>query len=190
MNRLIVSLIGRGATGKSSSAKYLAQHYGFMIFSFSDVIREYANSEGIPLRKRSDFAQTHAKLLKERGWDYSVQRALSLQSNRICIDDVRSPRYAEIIRNAGGKEIAFDCSTALRFSHARNHPDKARYPDSIEQFMQNEHEDDITTIAAGLEFDVESLIPKADYHIEATGTLEDTFSQLDEIMKLLAIKPL
>ncbi len=187
MNKVIISLIGPGAVGKTSSAKYLAQNYGFTTFSFSDVIREYANSEDIPLRKRSDFALAHAQLLKERGWDYSVQKALSLQSNRICIDDVRSPRYAEIIRSAGGKDIAFFCPTRMRFAHTRNHPDKARYPDTIEGFIQNEQEDDRTTIGAGLAFDIDSLLRAADYHVQATGTLDDTFHQLDEIMKCLNI---
>lgn len=186
MNKITLYTIGYGASGKTSAGQYLQQKYGFVLFSFSAVIRDYAAAHNITLKNRHDYARTHAEMLEQNGWDYSLNLALELPDERICIDNVCSPKYAERIKQAGGISIAFDCPAGVRFAHIKNHPDKAKYPPTFEAFMQNERDDQATLIAPGLEFDTASLLESADYHIDATGTLEDTFRQLDDILQRIA----
>lgn len=182
MEKIIIYLVGHGGSGKTSAATYLQQKYNFTPFAFSASIREYAATNNIPLRKRADYANTHAEMLKKYGWDYVPQAALNSPDMRVCIDDVRSRRYAELIQRAGGVSIAFDCPLELRFAHTLNHPDRAKYPASLRAFMQNEQDDEATGIGAGLEFETDALMKLADHHIDATGSLRNTYDQLDDIV--------
>jgi len=185
MSKLIISLVGRPGTGKSSVAKHLEEKYGFTPFTFSTIIREYAAKNGIELTKRADYAATHAKMIAEHGWDYTLRIALSLSAKRICVDDLRSPKYAEVLRAAGGHEIAFDCPAEVRFAHVQEHGDKVKYPATFDEFMQAEHEDDATVIGPGLKFEIDELMKLADYHADASGSLEHTFEQVDVIVEAL-----
>jgi cytidylate kinase len=182
MEKTILYLIGYGGSGKTSSATYLRQKYNFSPFSFSSVIRDYASQRGIELKKRTDYARTHAIMLKHYGWNYTVNIGLNIQSDRICIDDVRSRKYAECIRQAAGVGIAFDCPAKIRFAHVKNHPDTAKYPRILAEFIKNERDDENETIAPGLEFETAALMESADYHIDASKSLKDTFAQLDVIV--------
>lgn len=189
MSKTILYLVGYGGSGKSSAAQYLQQKYGFVPFSFSAAIRDYAAEHNIALRSRLDYARTHAEMLSKNGWDYTLNLALQLPHDRICIDDVRSPKYADRIKQAGGMSIAFDCPPEVRFAHTQTHADKAKYPATFETFLQNERDDDATVIAPGLEFNIEQLLESADYHIDATGTLENTLEQLNSIIDRIVYHP-
>jgi cytidylate kinase len=183
MSKVILSLIGYGGSGKTSAANYLREKYDFTPFTFSVVIREYAAANGIELRNRIDYANTHAEMIKKYGWDYTLSIALGLKTNRLCIDDLRLRKYAEVIHGAGGKDIAFDCPVEARFSHVSNHPDKTKYPATLDVFMENEREDEAASIGVGLKFETASLMQEARYHLDASGSLDDTFRQLDSILR-------
>lgn len=185
MSRLIVSLIGYGGSGKSSAARHLSERYGFAVFTISSVIHEYASAHGLELRNRSDFARVHAEIIETLGPDHIPSVALGLPAVRLCVDGLRSRSYAEAFRAAEGKEIAFACPVELRFAHIRNHPDKVRYPNVLAEFIRGEQEDEKVIDTPGLKFETGELMRQADYHIDASGTLAQTLSQLDKIIEPL-----
>jgi hypothetical protein len=185
VQKVILYLIGYGGSGKSSAAAYLQATYGFAPFAFSSVIRDYASKNGIALKKRADYANAHAEMLARYGWDYTVGAGLDMPSDRICIDDVRTRKYAERIKQAGGVSIAFDCPTEIRFAHVRDHADRVKYPATLDAFVQNECDDEKATIGTGLEFETAALMESADYHVDASKRLVDTFRQLDAIITQL-----
>jgi len=186
MKRLIVSLIGHPASGKTSAAKHLEEKYGFKIFTFSNAIREYAAKNNIELKRRADYAHTHTRMLNEHGWDYTLRLALEQDADRLCIDDVRSPRFAEVLRAAGSIDIAFDCPSAIRFAHVSGkNADSAKYPDTQAAFLENEQEDNAVVIGSGLEFDTDNVMQSAPYRIDASGSLDNTYQQLDTIIAKL-----
>ncbi len=182
MQKILISLVGHPGSGKTSVARYLQEKHGFTPFSFSAVIRDYAAREGIRLEKRADYANTHARMLKEHGWDYTLQLALALDTERLCVDDMRVVRYAELLRREGGVEIAFDCPPETRFAHTQDHADTAKYPPDFATFIQNERDDDAVEIAPGLKFETDKVMQSADYHLDAAGTLEHTFEQINTII--------
>ncbi len=182
---MIISLIGHPASGKTSAAKHLEKTYGFTVFTFSKAIREYAAQNNIELKCRADYANTHARMLQEHGWDYTLRLALEQEATRLCIDDVRSPRFAEVLREAGSIDIAFDCPAAVRFAHVRENADSAKYPDTQEAFDRNEREDNEVVIGPGLEFNTDQVMKTANYHIDASGSLDNTLQQLDDIIAIL-----
>ncbi len=185
MTRVIVCLVGHPASGKTSAARYLEKNYGFTTFTFSAVIRDYAAKNDIELKQRADYANTHAHMLKEHGWDYTLQLALKLNTDRLCVDDLRSPRFAEALREAGSVDIAFDCPLAIRFAHLQGSTDSAKYPDTLEAFIENERKDNTVVIGPGLEFDTDRIMQNARYHIDASGTLVNTYRQLEKIISSL-----
>jgi dephospho-CoA kinase len=180
--KIIISLVGHPASGKTSAARYLEEKYGFTTFTFSKAIREYAARNNIELKRRADYANTHTRMLKEQGWDYTLKLALSQDVDRLCIDDVRSPRFAEVLRSAGSIDIAFDCPSAVRFAHAHGNADRAKYPTSQEAFDKNERDDNEVVIGPGLGFNTDQVMKTANYHIDASGTLNNTYEQLDKII--------
>ena len=182
MSKTIISLVGHPASGKTSAAKYLEEKYGFAIFTFSRAIRDYAQKNGIELTRRADYANTHARMLDENGWDYTLKLALGQSTDRLCIDDVRSPRFADVLRRAGSVDIAFDCPDVIRFNHVQESKDTAKYPRTPSSFFKNERADNKVVIGPGLEFNTGEVMRTATYHIDASGTLADTYSQLDKIL--------
>lgn len=188
MTKLVISLVGRPGSGKSTAAQHLQQAYGFSVFTFSAVIREFAAANNITLRKRADYAATSAKIYKKYGRGYMVNRALQLDATRICIDDVRSPRFVDIIRKAGGISVAFDCPTGVRFAHVHNHPDKTKYPPTLEAFIANEREDEAVNLGPGITFAIDDALQAADHHLDASGSLAYTLEQLDAIVKPLLVR--
>lgn len=188
MKKVIVSLVGYPASGKTSAAKYLEENYGFTVFSFSAAIREYAIKHDIALQRRADYANTHARMLREGGWDYTLKLALAQSADRLCVDDVRSPRFAAFLREAGSIDIAFDCPPAVRFAHTEGKAaDSAKYPGTQAAFAENERQDNEVVIGPGLEFDIDRVMEGCPYRIDASGTLEDTYGQLEAILRQLGI---
>lgn len=188
MSKVILSLIGRPGAGKTSAAKHLQEKYGFTPFNFGMVIRDYAAQNGIELKQRSDYANTHVEMIKKHGWDYTLNIALGLTDDYVCIDDLRSIKYVEAFAAAGGKTIAFDCPVAVRFAHVQAHPDKVKYPPTLEAFKQSEAEDEATLIAPELKFETDAVAQTADYHIDASGSLARTLEQLDQIVDAILAK--
>jgi cytidylate kinase len=185
VSRHIISLIGYGGSGKSSVANHLHEKYGSAVFTFSKVIREYIEANGLALKKRADFAQAHAAIIEKFGPSYMTAAILALPGELVCVDDLRSQLYSDVLRKAGGKTMAFECPPAIRFAHVRNHADKVKYPPTKEAFIRNEQEDETITLGAGLDLDTASLMQQADYHIDASKSLESTFRQTDAIIDSL-----
>jgi dephospho-CoA kinase len=185
MRKVILSLIGHGGSGKTSAARYLQEHYGFNTFTPSMVIRSYAAEHTIIPQKRADYANVLAKINRKHGLSYMTDMAFEIPGERLCFDDLRSPVYAQRLQEAGGLTIAFDCPAEVRFAHVREHPDRAKYPASFEAFVQNERDDEAVTLDAGLQFETSALMATADYHVDATGSLDETLQQIDTIVRPL-----
>jgi hypothetical protein len=92
-------------------------------------------------------------------------------------------RYSDILREAGGKLLAFDCPAAIRFAHVRQHPDEVKYPKTLAAFTRNERADAAVALGAGLTWDTDALLQQADYHIDATRPLHDVFMAVDDSLK-------
>lgn len=186
MAKTIVYLIGKAGSGKTSASKYLQDTYGFTPFTFSDAIRAYAATHNMPLNERADYARAHAAILAEHGIGYLIDLALNLPSDKLCLDGVRSRAYADLIRQAGGKAIAFDCPVDVRFARVKDSTDKAKYPDTLEAFMQSEADDEAAIEGSGITFETDALMTEANYHIDAAQSYDAVLKQLDTIIKPLA----
>ena len=188
MTKVIISLLGDGGAGKTSANKHLHDTYGFTVVTISAVLREYAKEQHIELRSRPDYARTHAALVKAHGPTYLPNFALGLPTELLCIDDLRTPIYADKFREAGGVEVAFDCPVEIRFAHVRDHPDIAKYPKTLAQFIRNEELDEQVEVGSGVTLEAAKMMRSADYHIDASDSLAHTLEQLDDIVKPLLEK--
>lgn len=185
MAKTIVYLVGRAGSGKTSAAKYLQEAHGFTFFTFSDAIRAYAVQHNLPLNERADYARAHSAILKEHGVGYMVNMALQIPTDRLCLDGVRSRAYADLIRQAGGIAIAFDCPVETRFSRIKDSADKAKYPTTLEAFVQSETDDEAAIEGSGITFETGALMEAAEHHIDATQHITAVRAQLDALVLLL-----
>lgn len=181
MAKTIVYLIGKAGSGKTSATKYLQERHGFTPFTFSTAIRAYAQQHNLPLGVRADYARAHAAILQEHGIGYMLDMALQLPGDRLCLDGVRSRAYADLIAQAGGKGIAFDCPVEVRFDRIKNSADTTKYPHTLEAFIKSEIDDETAIEGSGITFETEALMAEADYHIDAATSLPAVCEQLNAI---------
>lgn len=185
MSKLIISLVGYGGSGKTTIAKHLHNKYGFYTFTFSNVIRDYAKKYAVQLNKRADFAKVHSRIIDDFGVEFLPSLALKTDDDLVCIDNLSSLVYADYLRKRGGQEIAFVCPTEVRFSRTHSSGDSAKYPSTIEAFIQNEQEDEKVIIGHGVRIETPKVIKTADYHVDTDYPLVDVIREVDNIIDLV-----
>jgi adenylate kinase family enzyme len=138
-----LNIIGQAGSGKSTLATYLAERFGFGIFTPSDAIREYAKPRGIQLQTREDYVKAHAQMLQDNP-DAIIEPIVSSEEQRLLVDGLRVPTHVDILRQREGLiTLALDCSVAVRFEHMLAAPATRQYRDTtvpmtFEDFVANE----------------------------------------------------
>ena len=121
---IIIGLLGKAGSGKTSVAKYL-QLKGFRIISFAGPIKELAREYfGLTAEEVYETKPPHARtilqgigsLIREQiDENYFIQEAANkiryadLQAQQFCIDDIRLASEAEFIKDLGGIVIKIEC---------------------------------------------------------------------------------
>lgn len=182
MSKVIISLIGYGGSGKTTTSQRLQKEYGFYVFTFSNALRSYADKHRIQLNTRADYARVHARIIDKYGVGYLPSLALSTGADLVCVDNLSSVVYADYFRKLGGKEIVFDCPVEVRFSRTRDSSDSAKYPSTLETFIQNERDDEAVEIGQGVRIEPTKLIGGADYHVDASLPLPAVLERVDNII--------
>ena len=121
---IIIGLLGKAGSGKTSVAKYL-QLKGFRIISFAGPIKELAREYfGLTAEEVYETKPPHARtilqgigsLIREQiDENYFIQEAANkiryadLQAQLFCIDDVRLMAEAQFIKDLGGIVVKIEC---------------------------------------------------------------------------------
>lgn len=120
---IIIGLLGRAGSGKTSVAKHL-QAKGFRRISFADPIKELAKDyfnltdeeiETKPPHARAILQGIGSLIRQEIDENFFIQEAANkirysdLQAQQFCIDDVRLPAEAQFIKDLGGIVVKVKC---------------------------------------------------------------------------------
>lgn len=122
---IIIGLLGKAGSGKTSIAKYL-QAKGYRIISFADPIKELAKEyfgltaeevyETKPPQARTILQGIGSLIREQIDENYFIQEAANkiryadLQAQKFCIDDIRLAEEAQFIKDAGGIVVKVECS--------------------------------------------------------------------------------
>lgn len=178
--KLRLNIIGQAGAGKSTLATYLAERFGFGIFTPSDAIREYAKPRDIQLQTREDYVKAHAQMLQENP-DAIIEPIVSSGEQRLLVDGLRVPAHVEILRKRVGlMTLALDCSVEVRYEHKLAAPPTRQYRDmtvpmTFEDFVANEIIDN--TSADPSHPNVVTVMQMADHTIDSGQPLNTVHEQ-------------
>lgn len=171
-----IGLIGKLRAGKDAAAAYLAENYGYTRFAFGDSLKYdfHRRYPEIPRNPKPRLGyQYHGQLLREhideniwvRKCLAEVQRAY-YASFDFCavITDVRQLNEAHALKSAGYVLIRVEAPESIRIQRAIESGDTFNLRD----------------LTHDTETQLDGFV--ADYTVQNSGTLDELYRQIDEIM--------
>jgi len=142
-----MKLIGVGGTngsGKDTLGEFLADEYGWMFVSVSQILRDELKKEGLP-QDRHHTHQLSARWRRENGTgvliDKAVQKykASKADYNGLVVSSLRNPGEADEVHRLGGKVVWLDADIKLRYERAtsRSHG-RVEDKQTFEEFIDDE----------------------------------------------------
>jgi dephospho-CoA kinase len=175
--KLIIGLVGEKLAGKDTVANYLVKSKGAFHIRFTHILDEILTSLDLPLSRRNeiDLGLGLRKVFGDGVLGKAVvKRALSASEDFIVINGIRMDEMKNV-KEIGAKVIYVTAPVNLRFERYKQRHEKA--DDGVmnlEQFVQQEKE--LTEIG------IPELGKQADFKIENTGSVEELYKQVEEIL--------
>lgn len=183
MNKIIFGLVGPPACGKETVKRYLVEKYKAKDCRFSTILRDILARVDLP-NSRGNMQKLSTVLRANFGEDLLAKAiamdAMKLDSDIVVIDGVRRPTDIEHLNKLPSFIlIKIDAEPQLRYKRL---------------VARNENEgDDRKTFKQFLEdhkAEADSLIPMvmatAKHSIDNSGSFEDLYKQIDEIIKKIS----
>jgi len=175
---LVVGLIGKIGSGKTTVGRHLKETYGASEHRFSAILSDIL--ERLYLPQRREFLQALGACLRENlGQDVLVEafrKDLEKDpSNVLVVDGIRYENEVAMLRGLENSVLIYiDAPAGLRYERALARGERGEGSLSFEEFQDND--------SAETERRIEALKQEADYVIENSGTLEDLLGKVDAIM--------
>jgi dephospho-CoA kinase len=187
MVKLVLGLIGTIGAGKDVVSKYLQQKYNFFEIGMGDLVREELAGRDIA-ENRENLQAISKELTDKFGQAYwakkVVQRIKNSKCDYVVINGIR--RSVDVLtpkKEFGSqfKLLLVDADPQIRFERikARNRPGD---PQTLEAFKKQEAGE------YALYGDFDKAVKLADFKLDNSGTLEQTYSQIDKFIKNLLSK--
>lgn len=179
--KLIIGLVGESGSGKDTVADYLKEKYNAHLYRFADPLRE-ALELYLERISREDL-QWLAMRFKERFGKDILSRGLRKKIEKngrhiVAINGIRfmeDYNFVKSLPNAYVLYVTLDSKSRWERIHGRG--EKTDDAVSYEKFLEMERvETEIQTPEIG---------KKADFRLENTGTKEDLFARVGEIISSL-----
>ncbi|MGH7142104.1 MAG: AAA family ATPase [Candidatus Saccharimonadales bacterium] len=169
----IIGISGTNGAGKDTVGNILAQDFGYLFVSVTDVLREEAKKRGFPA-DRATLGKISAEWRRQQGLAVLVDKAIERYSGQIdqyrglAMASLRHPAEAERVHELGGIVLWLDGEPQLRYSHIiKNAVNRDRAEEdnkSFEQFLTEERVemspsgDDATLNMSGVKIKADFLI--------------------------------
>lgn len=140
---VIYGLSGTNGSGKDTIGLMLAERYGFLCVSVSDLLREEARKRGLPI-EREVLRTISAEWRREFGLGVLVDRAVALYQNApgrykgVVAVPMRNVGEAERVHELGGKLIWVDADPRVRYERIRSRLRTAEDEKTYEEFLAEE----------------------------------------------------
>lgn len=181
MDKIILGLVGERLAGKDSVAQYLVEKYGAFHIRYSAVMDEVLDILDLPRSRRNEMDVSNAMrqtFHTNVWWDAVKKKVLASTAPIVVINGNRFKDEYEAAKGIGTKMIYITAPHELlyeRFVKRQEKVDDNKM--TPEQFMNLDNEP--------TERQIPLLGAQADFRIENTGTLEELYKKVDEIIAKL-----
>lgn len=186
---MIISVLGLHSSGKSVIAEYISENYGFYKIETGDFVRAFAKEKkGVVDDKTVPWAATYLfKKYKDKYITDKVKEEIEKQKKKgikkFVISGIKTLYcYKHLDRLLGPfKQIGIVLDANIRYERAkkRDRPDDSG-ADSRADFNKRTWRE--------LKQGLGTVLAISDFFVDNSGSLEQSFQQVDKIMKKLKIK--
>jgi len=180
MSKIILGLVGSLASGKETTKKYLAENYKAKDCKFSSILRDVLNRAAIPVSREN--LQKLSTVLRANFGEDLLARAIAADASKldadvVVIDGVRRFTDIEHLKDLPNFILVkIDADPKIRYERMklRNENDGDNKK-TFKEFLKD-HE-------AEADKQIPEVMKTAKYFIENSGSFEDLYKQIDEIIK-------
>lgn len=143
----IIGLSGTNGAGKDTVGELLAERYGYLFISVTELLRDEARRRGLPVERRY-LRQISAEWRRESGLGVLVERAVRAYQSKegeykgVVMASLRNPAEADLVHELGGIILWIDADPRLRYdriqSNATSRDRSGEDRKSFEQFLAEE----------------------------------------------------
>lgn len=154
-NPKIIGLSGTNGSGKDTVGHILAEKYGYLFISVTDLLRNEAEKRGLPT-ERENLRMISAEWRRQAGLGVLIDKALveyrlvKDQYKGLAIASLRNPGEADRIHELGGVVAWIDAETRTRYDRIQaNAASRGRADEDNKTFEQFKAEEEAEMQASG-----------------------------------------
>jgi len=183
--KLLIAIVGHPSTGKDTAAYYLVKKYHWDHVSMSDLLREYISEHHLYVGEPNrDLLHRTGDMLREKhGGDYLVKLALTKVKAPAVFSGLRTIKEVQKLKKEGGTIIAVTCPIELCYARAlerkgdKDHISFEKFKAQLESQAANPE---------STKMNVEGVLAMTDYTIENTGTIQELYAKVDEVVNKIS----
>ncbi len=182
MNKIIIGIVGKNSSGKTTVTAYLKQKHNATTFRFSDSLSDILKRVYLPTT-RANF-QLLSTILRQNFSEDLLSKTISedvknTTANVIICEGVRRPTDITYLKtNPGFVLIALSATADNRYARLKNRGEKTDDATKTwEEFQSEENQESETKI--------DEISATANYTIDNNGAKENLLRQIDEIINKL-----
>lgn len=175
---LAIGLVGKNGSGKTTVSKYLQDSYGGKEHRFSRILMDILDRLYLPY-ERTYLQKLGKSLRAELGPDVianAFKKDLEKeQSDLLIVDGIRYENEVALLKSFENSCLIFvTAPLEIRYERSVARREKGEGKITYEEFLENEE--------AETEKRIERIGKGADYIIDNSGTLDELFKKVDEMM--------
>jgi len=183
MSKIILGLVGSLASGKETTKKYLVEKYNAKDCRFSSILRDVLERVAVPNSREN--LQKISTVLRANFGENLLAKAIAMDASKldadiVVIDGVRRFTDIEHLNELPNFILVkIDADPKIRYERMKKRNENAGDDKkTLEQFLEDHN--------AEADKQIPEVMKSAKYSIDNSGSLEDLYKQIDEVIKKLS----
>lgn len=177
---MIIGLVGEKLAGKDTAAEYLVKKYGAGHFRFTHILDDILKILNLPISRRNeiDLGLGLRKIFGNHVLINALEQRVKIANNNLAIvNGIRMDEFEVVKSWPKAKTIYITAPVEMRFQRYRQRREKA--DDGVMGFdgFVKQEQTELTEVG------IPDLGQRADFKIDNTGSLEELYGKVDEIIK-------
>jgi dephospho-CoA kinase len=180
--KLLLGIVGEQFSGKDTAADYLKDKHGAFHIRQSHILDEILNVLGLEISRRNeiDLGMALRQVFGTQTVGQAVAKKLAESNKPLEVaQGIRFQEEFDIVRKLGGKMIYITAPAEIRYQRAMQRQEKTDdRKQTFEQFLETEKTEPT-------EVGIPGLGAQADMRIDNSGSREDLYKKIDDLLKTL-----